>query len=243
MARVTNPEDYTLKRNEILAAAQGLVYSKGYERMSIQDILDALHISKGAFYHYFDSKQSLLEALVDRMLQEAWPILLPIVDDPSMGALEKLRRLYAVVSRWKTDQKEYLLALFRTWYTDDNAIVRQKVMSAASKTYAQYFARIIRQGIREGVLNNPYPDQAGEAVFALLMGVGESLAESILSGKLTTADLPAVEKSVLAYTDAMERLLGAPQGSLEIIDMDTMREWIELTSVEAPAPGGVVLDR
>jgi AcrR family transcriptional regulator len=32
-----------------------LVFTKGFEQMSIQDILDELHISKGAFYHYFDS--------------------------------------------------------------------------------------------------------------------------------------------------------------------------------------------
>jgi hypothetical protein len=37
--------------------SQGLVYTKGYEQMTIQDILDDLQISKGAFYHYFGSKK------------------------------------------------------------------------------------------------------------------------------------------------------------------------------------------
>ena len=71
MARTVNEQDRTLKRSEILDAAQRLVYTKGYEQMAIQDILDALKISKGAFYHYFGSKQDLLEALVERMQQEA----------------------------------------------------------------------------------------------------------------------------------------------------------------------------
>ena len=47
------------KRNEILDSARRLVYSKGYEQMTIQDILGELQISKGAFYHYFDSKGAL----------------------------------------------------------------------------------------------------------------------------------------------------------------------------------------
>jgi len=53
MPRVIKEEDYAARRNGILDAARQLVYTKGYEQMSIQDILDALKISKGAFYHYF----------------------------------------------------------------------------------------------------------------------------------------------------------------------------------------------
>ncbi len=54
MARIV--KEYSVRRNEILDAARQLVYTKGYEQMTIQDILDYLQISKGAFYHYFDSK-------------------------------------------------------------------------------------------------------------------------------------------------------------------------------------------
>lgn len=53
MARLVKEEEYNAKRNEILDIALSLVYSKGYEQMTIQDILDGLHISRGAFYHYF----------------------------------------------------------------------------------------------------------------------------------------------------------------------------------------------
>ena len=54
MARTVKEQEYAEKRNEILDAAQRLVYTKGYERMTIQGILADLQISSGAFYHYFD---------------------------------------------------------------------------------------------------------------------------------------------------------------------------------------------
>ncbi len=47
-------------RNEILDVAQRLIYTRGYEQMTIQDILDDLGISKGAFHHYSGSRQALL---------------------------------------------------------------------------------------------------------------------------------------------------------------------------------------
>ena len=49
MARTVNEGEYNAKRGEILDVALRLVYSKGYQEMSIQDILDGLGISRGPF--------------------------------------------------------------------------------------------------------------------------------------------------------------------------------------------------
>jgi AcrR family transcriptional regulator len=114
--------------------AQRLIYTKGYEQMTIQDILDELRISKGAFYHYFDSKVAVLEALVERMaVKEVLPLLSSIVQDPDMSALEKLNRYFDTASRWKTAKRTLMLELLRVWMADENAIVRQKMYSMSIK--------------------------------------------------------------------------------------------------------------
>ena len=66
MARTVNATLRTVRRDAFLDVAQRLVQTKGYEAMSIQDVLGELEASKGAFYHYFDSKQALLQAVVER---------------------------------------------------------------------------------------------------------------------------------------------------------------------------------
>jgi len=66
MARTVNATLHTVRRDAFLDVAQRLVQTKGYEAMSIQDVLNELEASKGAFYHYFESKQELLEAVVER---------------------------------------------------------------------------------------------------------------------------------------------------------------------------------
>src|SRR5438270_3185053 len=99
MPRIVKEEEYAGKRNAILDVAQRLVYSKGYEQMTIQDMLDQLQISKGAFYHYFDSKQALLEALIERTKGEVEQLLIPIVHDPHLPALDKLQRVFAILNR------------------------------------------------------------------------------------------------------------------------------------------------
>src|SRR5689334_12596794 len=103
MARILKEDEHTAKRNEILDAALGLIYSKGYEKMTIQDILEKLQISKGAFYHYFDSKVDVLEAVVERMASDqVEPIFLAILQDPNIPAMEKLHRYFDISTRWKT---------------------------------------------------------------------------------------------------------------------------------------------
>src|ERR1044072_4052256 len=101
MARIVKEEEYTARRNEILDAALQLVYSKGYDKMTIQDILDELHMSKGAFYHYFDSKADVLQAMIERMVvEQVEPLLLSAVQDPHLTALEKLQRYFDTAVRW-----------------------------------------------------------------------------------------------------------------------------------------------
>ena len=69
MARTLNPEVHAVRRDAFVDAAQRLIQARGYEQMSIQDVLDEVDASRGAFYHYFDSKAALLDAVVDRMIE------------------------------------------------------------------------------------------------------------------------------------------------------------------------------
>jgi AcrR family transcriptional regulator len=219
-------KDHAVRYNKILDVAQRLVYTKGYEQMTIQDILDGLSISKGAFYHYFNSKQSLLEALVDRIMDEAVQVILPVVDDRSLPALEKFQRFYDTLSRWKTDQKTFFLALLRVWYADDNAIVRQKELAEGIKRFTPLLNGIILQGVQEGVLSTYYPEQMGEVVLCLIKSLGDSLSELLLSTEPNRDKLAHIESTVAAYNEALERVLGAPSGALQLVDAEVLKEWV-----------------
>jgi AcrR family transcriptional regulator len=236
MARIVNKEEYEARRNEILDAAQRFIYTEGYDQMTIQEIVDDLQISKGAFYHYFDSKQALLEALIERLLTQAEQIILPIVQDENLPALEKIQRIFSTISRWKASQKEYLLALLSVWYSDDNAIVRQKMLTATITSIAPLLTLAIRQGLQEGVLTTPYPDQAGQVLLSLFQGLGEILGKLLFTPE--SNDLQYIENTITAYTDALERVLGAPHGSIVIMDAITIKEWFATPVTGEPALAG-----
>ncbi len=248
MARILIEEQHAEKRNEILNVAQRLVYTIGYEQMSIQHIVSELQISKGAFYHYFDSKPALLEAMIERTLDQSMEILLPIVEDPHSPALEKMNRLFSVVGQWKINQKAYMLALLNVWYADDNAIVRQKSLAKSVQRIAPQFTRIIQQGIAEGVFHTLFPAQAGEVVLALMVGSGDNIAARMMqmgmgSPHPAQKEDPAyydrlrdIQDAIASYQDAIERILGAPAGSIEIITPQVLVEWFD-EPPPTPPPG------
>ncbi|GAC1463976.1 MAG: TetR/AcrR family transcriptional regulator [Ktedonobacteraceae bacterium] len=224
MARIV--KEYAVRRNEILDVAQRLVYTKGYEQMAIQDILDALSIAKGTFYHYFVSKQVLLEALIERMVDEVELLLNPIVDDPHLLAIAKFQLFFATIAHWRTEHLTFLLALLRVWYNDENAIVRQKMRANGVKRFAPVLTVIVHQGIQEGILNTSFPEQVGEIILSIGQSLQETMGDLILSNELNQDTLQRIENAVAAYTDAIERVLGVHSGSLYLIDTETLKAWV-----------------
>lgn len=215
MARVVNEAAYAARRDAILDAAQRAVETKGYEQMAIADLLSELQISSGAFYHYFDSKPALLLALIERMADQVEPLVLPIVHDPELSALEKLQRFFSTIDRRKLEHKALVLAYLRVWYADDNAIVRHKLYLARVKRFTAWLEAIIEEGVAEGVFTTPYPDQAARMIISLFEDVGYATVELLLAEEHDPSDLQHFERIVEACTDALERLLGAPAGCLQ----------------------------
>jgi AcrR family transcriptional regulator len=236
MARIVKEEEYTARRNEILDAAIQLVYSKGYDRMTIQDILDQLHMSKGAFYHYFDSKVAVLEAVVERMASEqVKPIFLSIVQDPQLPALEKLHQYFYMSTSWKTSNKAFLIQLMKNWYSDENALARQKMLTRTGEQMGPFFTEIIKQGVREGVFSTPYPEVASEVTINLMYDLAYASGQMLMSEEVKQSEnLQQVETLYTAYGDVLERILGAPKGSIQLMATEALKVWI---SSESPLQG------
>jgi AcrR family transcriptional regulator len=228
MVRTVNEAAYAQRYNAILDAAQRTIITKGYAQMAIADILNELQISSGAFYHYFDTKSALLLALVERIGEEVEQLVLPIVHDPELAALEKLLRFFAALDQWKFAHKSLVLAYLPVWYGDENAIVRHKLYLARLKRLSPWLEQIIQQGATEGILTTPYPDQAARMVISLFEDLGYASVELLLAKKLSSADLQRLQRILLATTDALERLLGAPSGCLQLASLEGLEQWLTI---------------
>lgn len=102
------------KRQEMLAVAERLFCTKGYEATSVQDILDVLHASKGGFYHHFASKEMVLDTLCTQRAERAGErtedSLASLTDDMGAPELRALRHDSA-----RPEEAPFLNMFFRCW--------------------------------------------------------------------------------------------------------------------------------
>src|SRR5260370_19597882 len=189
MARTVNPTLHTVRRDAFLDVAERLVRTKGYEAMSIRDVLDELEASKGAFYHYFDSKQALLEAVGERSTDAAMASLAPVLNDPELPALRKLEKVFAGIASLKAEQKVLMLAIIEVWNSDDNAIVREKVRRLSERIMVPLFSAVVRQGVDEGTLKVDSPDETATGLVSLMQGFQLQATDVFLCRQSHTCEL------------------------------------------------------
>ncbi|WP_066897966.1 TetR/AcrR family transcriptional regulator [Mycolicibacterium houstonense] len=221
MARQVKPEEHAARRREILDAAQQLMHDKGYAAMTIEDLLAAMQISKGALYHYFRSKQALLDGVVEQMGESATVELQRIVDAPDRTALDKLHAYFAASHAWKTENATAVATLARLWHDENNALLRQKMTQGSMRTTAPLLEAIIRQGCAEGVFDTDFPHEAAGIITAMGLHLADAFIEAIEADGAVGIDIsgPHARQAVGAYQQAIERILGLPDGSLaEVTD-------------------------
>ena len=236
MARTAKPEEVIRKRSEILDAAQSLIYSKGYQRMTIQDIRGALGMSSGAFFHYFPSKAAVLTALIERIQEGVEAPIRAFVDDPALSGLDKLKRFFTTLERARVSQQAFIAELAQVWLTDDNALVREKVEEALASRRAPLLTRIVQQGVSEGALDTPFPGRAAEIILALTRTMGTTVTRQMLAARQSPdrdAAVAALVDTYAAYADAVERVLGAPP-FLERPDAMLFQNWLFAAAPSQP---------
>jgi AcrR family transcriptional regulator len=82
-------------REKIISSAKVLFSNYGFAQTSIEDIITSAGITKGAFYHYFDSKESICEEIIDSVKAEYQQVINGI--DKNLNPLEKLKNLIAQI--------------------------------------------------------------------------------------------------------------------------------------------------
>jgi AcrR family transcriptional regulator len=225
VARTLDLEKHTVRKEAFIEAAQRLLQTRGYEAMSIQDLLDDLGASRGAFYHYFDSKQALLGAVVDRIADQALAEVAPAVDDPTLSAIPKFERFFGGIARYKTDRKALMLELIKVWRSDDNAVVRDRLRHTMVERVAPMLARIIQQGVAEEVFSVDSPRETARLLMTLMTGFQDGATDLFLARQANTISYEEAERTLQSFAQAFERILGAQPGSIPIVDQRTLHEW------------------
>ena len=195
-------QEHSERKAEIIDAAEALFLTKGYANSTINDILVALNIAKGTFYHYFPSKEALLDAVIAQYIDAEIAAAQGIAEMPHLTAHDKLFRILAGAGR----DSELGDRLEKEVQTVGNADLHQKTMASIVLGLAPILADIVRQGIAEGTFNTEYPHECVE----ILLAASEFLLHG--SAFCWTCEQRLQKTKALAFV--AEKALGVTQGQL-----------------------------
>jgi AcrR family transcriptional regulator len=186
---VSQPGD---KRQQILDAAVRVFAAQGYERSRVGDVASEAGVAYGLVYHYFDSKEAVLEAV----FREAWGRLLAAMAlaEQSVGtAPERLELVVKIVLRTWRDDPDLVRLLVRE-------VTRNPHIQDELDEIGQAFAtleRIVAGGQAEGTLR---PSLDARLAAWMLYGALEEILTGWVLGRLPDGpdDLALAEREVTA---------------------------------------------
>ena len=192
------------RKNQVLDAAEVLFLTKGYAKTTINDVLKSVDIAKGTFYHYFDSKEEVMKALILRHVDRNLTIVNKIVDDPSLTAVEKLKK----ISSTDYSHTQQQIAMTRIQKVE-NAQMHLNVMVEVVQKFVPIMTKIVKQGIAEKTMKTDYPKESME----LLM----TMYQFIFSGDIFTLSTKEAVAKAKAYANFMECILSVKSGTFDFM--------------------------
>ncbi|MDO4322003.1 MAG: TetR/AcrR family transcriptional regulator [Lachnospiraceae bacterium] len=161
MARNKHPEETV---NAILAAAARLFSEKGYEKTSIQDIIDATKLSKGAIYHHFASKEEIFIKMCECIGDENGRELGKIRDDRSLNGAQKIKAMYRTALQ-DANQKKMLKMV--SYLLDNPKFLAIHIRSIFEESVPYYIEPILKEGIADGSIQAEHPKEVAEVLIML----------------------------------------------------------------------------
>ncbi|ACJ77460.1 TetR/AcrR family transcriptional regulator [Bacillus paranthracis] len=197
-------KEYEERRKEILETAERLFITKGYTKTTVNDILKEIGIAKGTFYHYFKSKEEVMDEIIMRIIKEDVAKAKVIVSNPNIPVLEKLFRVLIEQSPKSGDVKDKMIEQF---HQPNNAEMHQKSLVQSIIHLSPVLTEVLEQGIEEGIFSTSYPQETIELLL--------SSAQVIFDDGLFQWKPEEMMRRAKAYIKMMEVSVGAKEGSFD----------------------------
>jgi len=195
------------RKREILDAAHELFRTAGYDNTTMQALMEKLQVAKGTIYHYFSSKEDLLEAVVEDLIDEDLQRKQKLVETTSFIALDALAKMRALQQSalLAEENEEILEGLHRP----GNTAMHSRQLGRYINQLAPFYAAIIEEGCREGVFSTKYPLECAEFLLA-----GIQFITDVGFFPWSDEQLFRRAKAIPALAEAQ---LNAPDGSFDFL--------------------------
>lgn len=206
MAR-TN-ENYATKKEDLVKQALALFMEHGYENVTISKLIKELNISKGALYHYFESKEEILDSVIEYLISKDEKEIEAMVNR-NASATEKLIQCIHLgfdTDRHKASVSEELKAFDEYVQKNRTSVFVYRAADFSKRKTVGFYKDIIIQGVLNDEFDTKYPEAVAELIYAC--------SEILLKWLLTEKNKRLMEEKVKWFVTTIEFSLVVTDGQL-----------------------------
>lgn len=192
------------RKEEIIQCACQLFLTQGYDKTTMKDVMDNLQIAKGTIYHYFRSKEELLEAVIETIAEHDYEKLRGSLAKSQGNSLEKLMIL--ATAQQTESHDEILLAEL---HKPGNAGMHIRLLAKMISRQAILYGKVIEQGCREGIFTTDHPLECAEFILSAISFITDTGVYSWSEEELS--------RRINALPSLVEQQLGAPAGAFNFL--------------------------
>lgn len=157
-------------KKHILQAAENCFAANGFDSSGIAEVCEKAGVSKGAFYHHFESKEALIIELLNQWMKKL-DRYLEIADSNSEDAVNFFYNIEKISIPAFTEAGEQLPVFLEIWIKSiRDEKLKGKTIDSYNK-YLQFFSKKIKESIKKNDIKNIKPDVASRMIIALIIGM------------------------------------------------------------------------
>lgn len=206
------------RRGELLATAERLFYTQGYEKTTVQDILTEMNFSKGGFYHHFDSKLAVLEAICELRAQECGEQARCAMEQAEGTAVDQLNAVFHDSAILTSGNTGFISLMIQVAYREDGALMREKMKASQMEAMEPVVAEIVARGVKENVFFVSDVAACAQMLLRLYLVFTDEIAFLLAREDSEEALMEELIRKLNAYRTAIERVLIAPFGSITLFE-------------------------
>ena len=186
-------------RARILESAVKLFSDRGFNAASVDDICEDAGISKGAFYHHFESKHALFLALLNGWLKTIDSAIKASKDKTAPETFMQMTEAFPYIFETASN---HLPMFMEFWLQASRDEKIWQASIAPYRRYHKYFTSLIKQGVDEGSFVDVDPQIASRLIVSTAMGL---LLQSLLDPKGAKWEKVARESTTMLLNSLIKK--------------------------------------